>query len=63
MWSMYQRANALFSLDRFSESLALYESVAVSRSNWAEEAGAGAESARLELRVRDEPTREARNAG
>ena len=63
LWSMYQRANSLFGLMRFQECLEFYETVAASNSVWADDAGAKAESARIEIRLRGDPVAEARSAG
>ena len=60
-WSMYQRANSLFRLDNFSDSLALYEQVAGTDSPWAKESGIKATTARLKQKMRgdvDTPLRE-----
>lgn len=54
VWSLYQRANALIAMERYDESLALYELVATSGSAWSEEAKTRAQSARLEQRLEGE---------
>jgi tetratricopeptide (TPR) repeat protein len=53
-WSMYQRANALFKLGNYRESLILYEQVALTKSPWANESSIKAASARLEQRMKDD---------
>ena len=62
-WSAYQRANSLFNVARYTESLPLFESVAASGTQWAPDAEAQLNAARLELRLRGEPVGEPRNAG
>ena len=54
-WAKYQRANALLKLSDFEGSVALYDEVAATDAPWAEDAGALAEYARLEQRVRGLP--------
>lgn len=63
LWSLFQLANSKFKLSEFGESIPLYERVAGSSSEWAEEATAKLESARLEQRLRGRTRPEARNAG
>ena len=58
-WSMYQGGNALVRLERFAESLELFEKVASTGSEWADDATAKAESVRLELRLRGDSSDEA----
>ena len=62
-WSAYQRANSLFNVARYTESLPLFERVATSGTQWAPDAEAQLSAARLELRLRGEPVGEPRNAG
>ena len=63
LWSLFQLANAKFKLSEFGDSIRLYERVAGSSSEWAEEASTKLESARLEQRLRGRARTEARNAG
>ena len=63
LWSLFQLANTKFKLSEFGESIPLYERVAGSSSEWAQEASTRLESARLEQRLRGRARTEARNAG
>lgn len=51
-WAAYQRANALFEMGKFNESVAFYDTIAASGSPWAEEAGIRAAYVRIEQRLR-----------
>ena len=62
-WSMYQRANALFELGDYPQSVALYDRLADSSSRWAKEAALRAISARIEQRLRGETLPETRESG
>jgi tetratricopeptide (TPR) repeat protein len=54
-WNAYQRANALVTLGRVEESLALYDLVAASASSVSRDARARADAARLDLRRNSGP--------
>ena len=62
-WSMYQRANALFELGDYPQSVVLYDRLADSSSRWAKEAERRAASARIEQRLRGETLPETRESG
>lgn len=63
LWSLYQLANTKFKLSDYAASIPLYERVASSSSEWADEASTKLQSARLEQRLRGRARSEARNAG
>lgn len=62
-WAMYQRANAMAHLADYEGSIALFDRLAGSNSQWSKDAQAQAAAARLEQRLRGLPVSPPRNTG
>lgn len=55
IWALYQRANALYKMADFEDSLRLYRQVAESSSPWAAEAATKIEAVKLDMKLRGIP--------
>lgn len=62
-WALYQRANALYKMADFAESLRLYEQVSQGTSPWAAEAESKIDAVKLDMKLRGLAVPETQEAG